>query len=109
MQNTRFKSAHTTKHGINPSKVTLLHIFLAVAGFIGAVVFGLLMDSKSATISAAFGAKANQGFSLADSIILPGFMLSLCICAYSVYVLFKVYRQVNDPKNYGNRSPRTPK
>jgi len=110
MQGTRFKSAHTTRHGINPSKNTILHIFLAGAGFFGALVFGFLMDSKSASIGAAFGTKADREFtSFADSLVIPGFMLSVCVCAYGVYQLFKVYRQLNDPKSYGNRSRRTPR
>jgi len=108
MKTTRFKSAHATKHGIQPSKVTLFHIIVAVVGFIGVVVFGFLMDKLLAPIREASGAPADNGFNtFTDGLIIPAFLLSVCLCFYGVYSLYKVYRQLNDPKSYGNRSRHT--
>lgn len=113
MQNTRFKTAHTAqtaKHGIHPSKGTLFKIFLAVVGFIGTLVFGFLMDSSLAPVrETAARASSEYGFnSFTNSLVIPGFIVSVYMCVYGVYGLFKVYRQVNDPKNFRNRSRRKP-
>jgi len=109
MQNTRRKSAHTAKQGIHPSNLTLIRIVMAVVGFIGAVVFGFLMDTTLAPTreTSAASLEAYYGFgSIGSSLIIPGFLLSVVMCAYGVYHLYKVYRQLNDPNNYGNRSRR---
>ena len=114
MQNARFKTAHTAhtahtaKHGIQPSKATLLLMFLAAVGFIGMVVFGFLMDTSLAPIREAATASSDHGFnSFTNSLAIPGFILSVYMCAYGMYSLYKVYHQLNDPRNYGNRSGRT--
>lgn len=113
MRNTRFKTAHTAqtaKHGIHPSKATSVNIFLAVVGFIGTVVFAFLMDSSLAPVrELATRASSDYGFNtFTNSLVIPGFIVSVCMCAYGVYGLIKIYRQVNDPKNFRNRSRRTP-
>ncbi len=111
MQVARFKTAHTAhtaKHGIHPSRATVFRMFLASVGFIGTVVFGFLMDESLAPIREAAITSADNGFnSLTDSFIIPGFLLSVCLCAYGVYELFKIYRRLNDPNNYGNKLRRT--
>lgn len=108
MQNTRSKTTNTVKRGINPSNLTLFRMALAGVGFVGMVVFGFLMDKSLAPIREASGAPADNGFnSFSDGLIIPGFLLSVYMCSYGVYHLYKVYRELNDPKNYGNKPRRT--
>jgi len=108
MQITRSKTTYTAKPGINPSNLTLLRMVLAGIGFFGIVVFGFLMEKSLAPFRGATGASAGNGFnSFGDSLIIPGFLLSVFLCTYSVYELYKVYRKLNDPRSYGNKSRRS--
>jgi len=112
MQNTRRKTAHTTKQGIQLSNLTRIRMVMAVAGFIGAVVFGFLMDKSLAPVreTSTASVDAYYGFgSLGNSLIIPGFLLSVGMCAYGVYHLFMLYRQLNDPNSYGRKSRRSSK
>lgn len=108
MQSTLSKNTSTAKHGIHPSKPTLLRMFLATIGFIGMVVFGFLMESLLAPVRVASSSAANNGFnSFGSTLIIPAFVVSVYLFSYGAYELFKIYRNLNDPNNYGNKSRRT--
>ncbi len=111
MRNNRFKSAHTAKRGNHPSRATLFKMFLVVFGFIGMFICGSLMDSSLAPDRAvASRASSEYGFnSLTNSLVIPGFILSVFMFACGVYSLYKLYHQLHNPKYIRNRSRRTPK
>lgn len=107
MLNTSSKITHTAKHGANPSNSTILRMVLATLGFIGMVLFGFLMHISLAPIRESADGRVDNGFnSFGDMLLIPAFLFSVYLCAFGVYELYKVYRQLNDPKNYGKRSRR---
>jgi len=107
MQHARGKTNRTARHGINPSNLTLFRMAMAGIGFVGIVFFGFLMDTSLAPGREISGADGNYGFnSFTNAVTIPGFIVSLFIFSYSVYELYKVYRKLNDPNSYGNKSRR---
>jgi len=106
MQNRR-KTAQTARYGIQPSNSTLLLMILASVGFIGMVVFGTLMETLLAPVRAISGSAVDSGFnSIGDIFIIPGFLISVYLFSFPAYQLYKVYRQLSDPKSYGAKARR---
>lgn len=107
MQSTRSKTVNKTKPEIQPNNSMRFHMVLAGVGFIGVVVSGLLMGMSSALVNETFWAVTDEGSNgVGDSIIALCLLFSACVCTYGLYELYKVYRLMNDPKNYRNKSRR---
>lgn len=82
---------------------TRLLTVLASIGAIGVIIFSFLMERSLAPAREA----SQVGFaSFGDMLIIPGFLCFGLVLFFSLRELFKIYRELNDPGSYREKSRR---